>query len=149
MTPLTHPATNPETGECGDPTCPCHRFAVATGDTKTMRRIYKRSELQQLAKDLKVRPDWHEPDEQGLDAFTFGGSFDNAGHWGLEYWSRRELDTRTRLYKAGDSNTVSDFIIEDAERFMEMFVVLYQEGHAVAEINLATLLAFACGTYEG
>jgi hypothetical protein len=84
-----------------------------------MKRIHTKEQLKQLAEKLGVRPDWHEPDEQSLNAFCFGGSFDNAGHWG------------------------------DAERFVEMFVVLYQDGVAVAEVNLATLFAFACDTYQG
>lgn len=113
-----------------------------------LKRIRTKAELQTLALELGVRKDWHEPDEQGLTTATFGKSFDNCGHWGLENLSRRELEARTRLWKAGDTNTTEDYVIEDAERFTETFVVLYQEGKAIAEINLATLFAFACGTCE-
>lgn len=110
----------------------------------TIKKIRTRQELQELAKELGVRPDWHEPDEQGLTAITFGKSFDNCGHWGLEHLSRRELDARSRLWNP--TQAISEGVIEDAERFVEMFVVLYKDDKAVAEINLATLLAFACGT---
>lgn len=64
-------------------------------------RINTKDELKRLAQDLGVRNDWHEPDEQGLTVFGFGSHFDNAGHWGLEFLSRRELDARIRLYDAG------------------------------------------------
>jgi len=37
-----------------------------------MTRINTKEELKGLAKDLKVRPDWHEPDEQGVDAVVKG-----------------------------------------------------------------------------
>jgi hypothetical protein len=114
-----------------------------------IKRIRRKAELKALAKDLEVRKDWHEPDEQSLTTATFGKSFDNCGHWGLEFLSKREFEARTRLYDSGHTNTVEDYQIEDAERFVETFVVLYKGGHAVAEINLATLFAFACDTYEG
>jgi hypothetical protein len=113
-----------------------------------IKRIHKKDELKTLAKELGVRKDWHEPDEQGLTTATYGRSFDNCGHWGLERLSRCELEARGHLSKVGDSHTVEDYVLEDAERFVETFVVLYQEGKAVAEINLATLFAFACDTDE-
>lgn len=112
-----------------------------------IKQIHKRSELQALAQELGVGRDWHEPDNQSVDAFTFGGHFDNAGFWGLQFLSTREFEARSRLYDAG-GNT-GEWVMGEPERFVEMFVVLYREGKAVAEINLATLFAFACGTYEG
>ena len=112
-----------------------------------VEKILNRKQLQKLAVDLGVRKDWHEPDEQGLRAVVFGKNFDNAGHWGLEHLSRCELDARSRLWNP--KNTSDGGIIEDAEQFVEMFVVLYKDDKAIAEINLATLFAFACGTYEG
>lgn len=39
--------------------------------------------------------------------------------------------------------------LDDVDRFVEMFAVIYKDGYAVAEINLATLFAFACDTYAG
>lgn len=79
-----------------------------------MVTITNRAQLQQLARDLGVRPDWHEPDEQGVDAAVGGEYLDNAGH-------------------------VAD----------ELTVAIYKDGEEVAAVNLATLLAFATGTYEG
>lgn len=114
-----------------------------------IKRINTKADLKTLAQELGVRNDWHEPDEQGLDVVCFGGSFDNCGHWGLEHLSRREYESRARLLKAGNTNTVEDYGIEDPERFVEVFVVLYKEGRAIAEINLATLFAFACDTHSG
>lgn len=112
-----------------------------------LKRIHTRAQLQALAKELGVRRDWHEPDEQSLRAIVFGKNFDNAGHWGLAHLSRREQEARTRLWNP--RKTMEGGVIEDAEQFVEMFVVLYQNDEAVAEIDLATLFAFACGTYEG
>jgi hypothetical protein len=90
------------------------------------QRINTRKELAELARKLRVRTDWHEPDEQEVTAKVHGDDFDNAGFWG-HY--KGELDT------FGDGR-------------QEMWVELFQDGQPVAEINLATLLAFATG-YEG
>lgn len=110
-----------------------------------IQHIRTRKELQELAKTLGTRKDWHEPDEQSLTAITFGRSFDNCGHWGLKFLGEREAQARKQLWNP-EPDTTEGAIIEDAERFVEMFVVLYREDKAVAEINLATLFAFACGT---
>lgn len=40
--------------------------------------IHNKKELIELAEKLKVRNDWHEPDEQGLDIRVTGYRFDNA-----------------------------------------------------------------------
>ena len=90
------------------------------------KRIDTRKELTDLARELRVRDNWHEPDEQEVTARVHGDSFDNAGFWG--HW-KGELDT------FGDGQ-------------QEMWVELFKDGQPVAEINLATLLAFATG-YEG
>ena len=79
-----------------------------------MIRITERDELRKLARDLKVRADWHEPDEQDLDADVRGQGFDNAGFW-----------------PAPDKT------------YEELHVVLFHGGKAIAAINLATLLAWA------
>ena len=71
---------------------------------------------------LGVRPDWHEPDEQGLTATTHGVSFDNAGFWGQEY-------------RGGMSGT----------EFTEQYVTLHRDSQPVAHVNLATLFAWATG----
>ncbi len=81
-----------------------------------MRRILKREELIELAAELGVRPDWHEPDEQEVYATTQGNNFDNAGFWPAEY-------------KAG--------------RTVEKHVIIYKAGQVIAAVNLATLLAWA------
>lgn len=79
-----------------------------------MKRIINRDEFRQLANELGVRTDWHEPDEQEVTAIVRGASFDNAGFWP-----------------------------QPERSFEEQHVVIYQMGHAVAAINLATLCAWA------
>lgn len=91
-----------------------------------VKKIDTRRELIELARQLRVRPDWHEPDEQEVTAQVHGDNFDNAGFWG---------------HHKGVLNTFG-------EGHQEMWVELFQDGEPVAEINLATLLAFATG-YEG
>jgi hypothetical protein len=88
-----------------------------------MKRITERSELVALAKELGVRPDWHEPDEQELGAEVHGTSFDNAGFWPADEY--RDLDPS----------------------ILEQYVILHQDGKPVAAVNLATLFAWATG-YE-
>lgn len=97
-----------------------------------VKRIMTAAELRELAKQLQVRKDWHEPDEQEVTASVFGGSFDNAGFWGDE-----EYITWVRRYGR-----------PRADRGIEMYVSIQQDGKVIAEVNLATLFAFACG-YEG
>jgi hypothetical protein len=87
-----------------------------------IKRITKRDDLVALQDVLGVSPDWHEPDEQMVTATVHGSEFDNAGYWG--------------------SDLTLDDVITDG---MEQWVVLYQDGKPVAEINLATLFAFATG----
>jgi len=82
-----------------------------------MRIIIERNELRELAKELKVRDDWHEPDEQGLTAEVYGTTFDNAGFW--------------------------PGVHEAYEDLTEKHVVISQDGEEVAAVNLATLLAWA------
>jgi hypothetical protein len=96
-----------------------------------IKRINKRDDLVALARELRVRPDWHEPDEQEVTAEVRGKSFDNAGFWGI----RDEADFLGRYGYDGTQG-------------VEMYVTLFQDGKPVAEVNLATLLAFATG-YEG
>jgi hypothetical protein len=96
-----------------------------------VKRITTRAGLRELARELEVRPDWHEPSEQNLTARVYGTSFDNAmpaGEW----------------YGPG----------LDGVPQAEMYVVLYRlpsfadysgtEPQPVAAINLATLFAWAC-----
>lgn len=85
-----------------------------------VRFIHTRSELQSLAQELGVRPDWHEPDEQEVTATTHGVVFDNAGFWG-------------RIFRSS----------YDGFNFTERYVTLYKGGKAVAHVNLATLFSWA------
>jgi hypothetical protein len=91
-------------------------------------RIDTIGQLQELARTLRVRPDWHEPDEQEVTARVFGQFFDNAGFWPYEPNGRYE-----------STNSI------DSES-LEMYVELLQAGKVVAQINLATLFAMACHT---
>lgn len=86
----------------------------------TIQRLDSVQSVQEFARHYGLRPDWHEPDEQDLTARTFGQSFDNAGFWGLE----RDVP----------------------DSYKEIYVVLYHMGRPVAEANIATLFAMACGT---
>lgn len=86
-----------------------------------IRIIVKRDDLVEVARELGVRRDWHEPDEQEVTAKVFGTEFDNAGFWGPD---------RGNAY----------FRYQDRE---EMHVVLFKDGTPVAAANLATVLAWA------
>lgn len=85
-----------------------------------MKRITERSELIDLANELGVRPDWHEPDEQIVTVETAGVSFDNAGFW---------PDDASRPYGS----------------ILEHHVTILKDGKPVGVVNLATLFAWATG----
>lgn len=84
-----------------------------------MRTIKTQQQLKDLAVELGVREDWHEPDEQDVTVKVEGRSFDNAG-----FWPTDDVDDKTIL---------------------EKHVVIKQGGKPVAAINLASLFAMACG----
>jgi hypothetical protein len=86
-----------------------------------MRRINTRADLIDLAKELGVRPDWHENDESDVTATTHGVTFDNAGKWGRDY------------------------IADDGYDYTEQYVTLYKDHEPVAAVCLATLFAWATG----
>ena len=44
-----------------------------------LQEVTSIGQLKALAKELGVRDDWHEPDEQEVDAVVHGNTFDNAG----------------------------------------------------------------------
>lgn len=46
-----------------------------------MQRITTATELAGFGGKHRLRPDWHEPDEQDISARVAGVSFDNAGTW--------------------------------------------------------------------
>ncbi len=110
--------------------------------------ITTRQQLLDLARKLGVRSDWHEPDEQGLTARLDGFIFDNAGFWptadavtaqarmGLGFVDVRRVEQHvviTRTVSDDDGCGECGHVASDTED--------------VAAINLATLLAWACG-YE-
>lgn len=82
-------------------------------------RIHTREQLVELARRLGVRPDWHEPDEQGVTVHVEGVSFDNAGFW----------PTEDRPFAAPE--------------LIETHVAVRRGGETVAYVNLATLFAWA------
>jgi hypothetical protein len=85
------------------------------------KEISTKKDLLKLKEILKVRPDWHEPDEQEVTAEVLGKKFDNAGFPPFEF------DVRPN--KA------------------EIYVFIYKDKVPVAKVNLATLFAWATG-YE-
>jgi hypothetical protein len=94
-----------------------------------IKRINSREELKVLARELGVRPDWHEPDEQGVNALVSGHMLDNAGFWGQ-----------------GGTGTVPSWAQE-----LWVTITVEEEGvrpRGVAEVNLAMLLAWSCGYEE-
>lgn len=82
-----------------------------------MRKIRTKRDLLALARELGVRPDWHEPDEQGVTITVHGRSFDNAGFWPKDF----------------------------RYRTCEKYAVVKKDGAPVAAVNLATLFAWATG----
>lgn len=88
------------------------------------KRINEPRQLRALARQLGVRDNWHEPDEQDVTAIVRGTEFDNAGFWGHDAKGARDAHFDGR---------------------QEIWVELFKDGQPVAEINLATLLAMACG----
>jgi hypothetical protein len=98
-----------------------------------IQRITTREQLIELHQRLQLRDDWHEPDEREVSARVRGGSFDNAGYWGTEMITQ----------------TFNGVTVKHSVRSMEMWVTVTVNGQPTAEVNLATLFAFACGTYDG
>lgn len=94
-------------------------------------RITARGGFIALARELGVRPDWHEPDVQGVSARVRGEDFDNAG-----FWPERGASSAQDGYDA------------------EMHVVLFteREGYSSpvprAAVNLATLCSWAATPVE-
>lgn len=83
-----------------------------------MKRINTQQEFRDLAYELGVRPDWHEPDEQKVTVEVHGTEdFDNAGFWPAKYG-----------YSDGTT---------------EAHIIFKQDGQPVATVNLATLCSWA------
>lgn len=96
--------------------------------------IASKADLEAFANRHGLRPDWHEPDEQGVTARVAGITLDNA-------------------FGARGHDIEADF--GDASRFSDLWeghelrVVLRVEGQdggteEEAVINLASLLGWAC-----
>lgn len=86
--------------------------------------INSREALIEVAQQLGLAgTDWHEPDNQEIDAKVTGDGFDNAGFYNPYV---RELD----------------------ESYAEIGVTLFKDGVPVAVISLASLFALATG-HEG
>jgi len=96
-----------------------------------IKRIDTRADLQKLQAELGLRKDWHEPDEQGVSAKVEGKIFDNAGFWG-EYFKKEQARQKPSVFS----------------NLSEQYVTIYKDKKPVAEVNLATLFAMACGTVE-
>ena len=74
-------------------------------------------DLKVFAKEHGLRPDWHEPDEQGINAYVYGDDLDNA-------------------FGAGYVSEVEGY---DGE----LNVVFTKNGERIAVVNLANVLAWA------
>lgn len=99
------------------------------------RRIHTRDELCDLAGELGVRPDWHENDEADVTASVDGVRFNNAGHWPAEATN----GTGTTMVVAGTPEP------RPVAEVTEMYVTIRKDGLPVAQVNLATLMAWATG----
>lgn len=103
------------------------RWCKACGEpAPEVVRIHYVTDLHSVYRQLGVRPDWHEPDEQEVTAHVGGHCFDNAGFW-------------------PESNCSKDIVDGKAS---EMYVELRKAGLPIAQVNLATLFAMANGTLE-
>jgi len=97
-----------------------------------VKRITTRAGLRELARELEVRPDWHEPSEQNLTAEVHGTSFDNAMPAGEWYGAGADGVPRAELH----------VILYRVPSFADPYGS-YETPLAV--VNLATLFAWATG----
>lgn len=101
-----------------------------------MKIIHTRDEFIAWAREQKLRPDWHEPDEQDITARVEGTplDFDNAGFWpfgnGYRFGNERHAELHVIFSRSS---------IEDGRTV---------RGEDLACVNLATLCAWATG-WEG
>jgi hypothetical protein len=103
-----------------------------------MELIHTRAQFVDFARRMGVRPDWHEPDEQGLTARVEGTplDFDNAGSWPAENGTNPPAELRTK----GWEGTVELHVIF-SEKDVEAGKAV--RGRDIACVNLATLCAWA------
>lgn len=97
-----------------------------------MKRIDNRADFVAFARNMGVRPDWHEPDEQDLTARVEGTpfDFDNAGFW--------PTDPR-------DHTAELHVIFSERDESLDGSPMT---GRDLACVNLATLCAWASGYEE-
>ena len=93
-------------------------------------RIYTVEQLKQFRRDHKIPADWHEPGQAGVTAMVSGHVLDNAGFW-------------------GQNGNTADFPSVYTELWVTILVAS-ESGEPIprAEVNIATLLSWACG-YRG
>ena len=94
-----------------------------------MKKINNAKELNELAKELGVRPDWHEPDEQEVNARIIGSHLDNA------MGADPDADKKVDVYHRPDGSVRT-------LHWGEYNVVISQKDKDVAVVNLATLLSW-------
>jgi hypothetical protein len=89
-----------------------------------VERINDRERFIAFASEIGVRPDWHEPDEQGITARVEGtsGDFDNAGFW-----------PASAEFPSAELHVI----------FSRLDVETGVRGRDLACVNLATLCAWA------
>lgn len=90
---------------------------IIADEVERPARVSTLNELEEWARSLGVRSDWHEPDEQGLTAEVRGRLFDNAGFWFTDGVAGKD--------------------------FEELHVVVSQDGVEKFAVNLATLFSWA------
>lgn len=121
---------------------------------RTITVIRTAAGLRRFREENRMRPNWHEPDEQGVDAFpAVGTSFDNASADPLEFEVSRAVERDDDSVYAFEVSVLPAASAKNP-RFPrgvamgEHGVVLFRDYEPVAFVNLADLLAFASG-HEG
>lgn len=105
--------------------------------------ILTREQLRHFARAHGLREEWDEPDEQEVNAIpavghSFGNEIASPGDFVVRYAQRRDGGgIYDEVYSAIPVNGVA-----------EHGVFLFHRGEPVAFVNLALLLAMACG-FEG
>jgi len=100
-----------------------------------MERVTTCAQLAELAKRLRMRSDWHEPDEQNVTAEVRGDAldFDNTGAWPAS-----EVQ-----YPGADGRQGELHVVLCRKELDERGVAL--KGPDIAAVNLADLFAWATG----
>lgn len=110
--------------------------------------IRNAAEMKELAEKLGVMHDWHEPDNQGVtlsvniplnargSSTVIGFPNPDGPDEDVMFWARPRLDTGRFAFDNARGDEA------------EAYLTIHQNGKPVAHVNLAYLLAFACG-YQG